>query len=101
MLRGEPNDRDPQVLQAIQQGDFVDVTLNANMHGAYVGFISAVTSERLRLRVHMTTGNVHVPGQRPAESCMNWDVVIPMTSIAMIRHLKTKPVKCDCKEAAS
>jgi hypothetical protein len=101
MLRSEPNDRDPNVIQAIQPGDFVDVTLNANLQGAFVGFVSAVSSERLRLAVHMTTGNVEVADQRPAEKCLGWDVVFPMSSIAMVRHLKSKPVKCKCRGAAS
>jgi hypothetical protein len=94
----ERNERSPYMLQSLKRGDFVEVRLNANIHGGMVGFVLAASPERLRLWVHSVIGN-YDEASRPPDQCLAWDVVFPMTSVAWIRHQWNRPAKCECREA--
>jgi hypothetical protein len=92
-MKIEPNIRSAMTIKALKPGDAVEVRFTPFMTAAVQGFV--VGSEtRLRVKVHATVGALETDGQ----PCLDWDVVIPWSSIAFVRHLKTKAVGCGCGE---
>lgn len=95
-MKAENNDRsayDP----SLAEGDFVEVRFNANLQSGFFGFVVSATAKRLRLKAHGALGEF-VTDREP---CLNHDLVIPMSSLAWVRHIPSKPADCDCKEGLS
>ncbi|MBZ5739773.1 hypothetical protein [Nocardioides mangrovi] len=90
----EPNDRSALTIKALKPGDPIEVRFNPFASAGVQGFVVACAESRLRVKVHATVGSLETDG----DPCLNWDVIIPWTSITFVRHLKDKPVVCPCRE---
>ena len=85
LVNNERNDDKP----ALKAGDFVDVRFRPTE--GFLGYVVSASTERLRLHVHQVSASTF-----NASDCLDWDMVIPMTSILWIRHLPAKPMDCPC-----
>lgn len=90
-----PNERSALSVKALKPGDPVEVRFNPFATAGVQGFVVGCGESRLRVKVHATVGALEVSDAVP---CLNWDIVIPWTSITFVRHLKTKAVGCPCRE---
>lgn len=98
-MKIEHSPRSADVIQALKRGDFVSVRLNAAPDSGFCGFVIQATADRVRLMAHEAEGRLDFTGTAGAdENCLGLDVVVPMTSIAWIRHFVGKPADCKCRE---
>lgn len=93
----EPNPRNAYIIQSLKPGDFVEVRFNANLNTAFYGFVVNTDAHQLRLMAHASHGFVDIDSEDP-KSCLAYDLVIPKTSIAWIRHLVGRLKRCRCCE---
>jgi hypothetical protein len=91
----ECNDRSALTIKSLKPGDAVEVRFNPFSTAGVQGFVISCGPDRLRVKVHATVGALEVSDAVP---CLNWDVVIPWTSITLVRHLKDEAVGCACRE---
>lgn len=96
-MKVEPNHRSA-FNHALSEGDFVDVRFNSALDSGYYGFVIWASRHRLRLKAHAAVGRFEPAVDR---ECLDLDLVIPMTSIAWIRHLPGKPANCKCRDGLS
>lgn len=87
---------EPLRIQTLTKGDYVDVRFNQHPLKGFMGYVVRISADRLDLRVHETVGmGSSAPG------CVGWNICIPMTSIAWIRHTAARPKACSCAEGLS
>ncbi len=88
----ERTDRHP-FNPALREGDFVSVHFNPKVEDGFVGYVISASVERLRLKAHQPLGS-----EFDRETCLDWDLVIPMTAVTFVKHLSGKPSDCSCKD---
>lgn len=88
----ERNERHP-FNPALREGDFVGVHFNLGVSDGFIGYVISASVERVRLKAHQ-----RLKAEFDRDTCLDWDLVIPMTAVAFVRHLKAKPLECSCKD---
>ncbi|MBF4768335.1 hypothetical protein ISU10_11210 [Nocardioides agariphilus] len=97
-MKKVPNSHTPHTVQSLRAGDFVEVRLNAHLSGGLVGYVRAASKLHLRLLAHSFEGPYVEVEAAKGVDCLAWDLYIPMSSIAWIRHLPLKADECSCSE---
>lgn len=88
-----PNRRNTAHDCALTEGDFILVMLNVG--GGFSGVVIEHTKQFLRMVAHEATRPVAIPDQPPS-ACLAWELLVPWSSIAWVKHSETSPDACDC-----